>query len=214
MLTECLGIVFEMRHYQYRVVPLPEGSARSDRVLTQLLALKPDVLLINADLGPTCDGAALIAPMVRAGAAVVVLTDTADPARWGECLVQGARTVLSKSESLATVLSTVRRVSKGEAVLDRAERDRLIAAYQEQTSRSRDARASLDRLTPQEAAILRHLMAGRAVREIAKIRVVSEATVRAQVKAVLAKLRVNSQLAAVAAARQAGWGDASLPAAG
>jgi DNA-binding NarL/FixJ family response regulator len=38
---------------------------------------------------------------------------------------------------------------------------------------------------------------------------VSVATVRSQVRAILLKLGVNSQLAAVAAARQSGWFDAS-----
>ena len=48
-------------------------------------------------------------------------------------------------------------------------------------------------------------MKGRTVREIATLGVVSEATVRTQVKSVLAKLEVTSQLAAVGLAHQAGW---------
>ena len=107
-LAESMGIAFGVRHYRYDVVPLPSGgAARTDRVLNQLLALRPHVVLVNADLGPHCNGIALIAPLVRAGVAVVVLTDAADEARWGECLAQGARTVMSKSVSLAEVVSTV-----------------------------------------------------------------------------------------------------------
>ena len=48
-------------------------------------------------------------------------------------------------------------------------------------------------------------MKGRAVREIAGLSVVSEATVRTQVKSILAKLEVSSQLAAVGLANQASW---------
>lgn len=48
-------------------------------------------------------------------------------------------------------------------------------------------------------------MAGRTVREIAIDGVVSEATVRTQVKAILAKLEVTSQLAAVGLAHRVGW---------
>ena len=53
--------------------------------------------------------------------------------------------------------------------------------------------------------MLGRLMEGLTVREIAAASTVSEATVRTQVKAVLAKLEVCSQVAAVGLARQAGW---------
>ncbi len=48
-------------------------------------------------------------------------------------------------------------------------------------------------------------MQGRTVREIANLSVVSEATVRTQVKSILAKLEVSSQLAAVGLAHSIGW---------
>jgi DNA-binding NarL/FixJ family response regulator len=48
-------------------------------------------------------------------------------------------------------------------------------------------------------------MNGQPVRDIARQSFVSEATVRTQVKSILAKLGVTSQLAAVGAAHQAGW---------
>ena len=48
-------------------------------------------------------------------------------------------------------------------------------------------------------------MQGRTVREIANLSVVSEATVRTQVKSILAKLEVSSQLAAVGLAHSVGW---------
>ncbi len=49
------------------------------------------------------------------------------------------------------------------------------------------------------------LMEGRTVREISRSSVVSEATVRTQVKSILNKLEVSSQLAAVGMANQIGW---------
>jgi DNA-binding NarL/FixJ family response regulator len=172
------------------------------------------VLLVNADLGAHCDGAALIAPMVRAGVAVVVFTEAADEPEWGRCLEQGARTVLPKDASVASVVSVVRRVSQGHQVMERSERERLIGLHRRQEATRRDARMRLQELSPQEGEILRHLMSGRTVREIAIIRVVSEATVRSQVKAILAKLQLSSQLAAVATAHRGGWGPRPLPVAG
>lgn len=199
-----------MRHYQYRVVPIPHEPSNAAHILGQVRRLRPDVLVINADLGPACNGAALIAPMTRAGAAVVVLTDAVDEARAGECLLQGARAVLSKSEPLAVVVSTIRRAFAGECVLDHSERERLIGAYHRRESDEHGLRERLERLTPQEAEVLRHLVAGRTTREVAQVRVVSEATVRTQVKAILARLEVSSQLAAVAEASRADWTASSI----
>jgi DNA-binding NarL/FixJ family response regulator len=66
-------------------------------------------------------------------------------------------------------------------------------------------RQRLERLTPREAQVLRELMAGHQVGEIARTWFVSETTVRTQVKAILTKLEVRSQLAAVGLAHRAGW---------
>ena len=56
-------------------------------------------------------------------------------------------------------------------------------------------------LTPREAQVLQLLHAGQPVRTIADSFAVAEATVRSQVKSLLRKLAVNSQLSAVAALR-------------
>lgn len=214
LFTECLAMALERRNYAHFVVPVLAGSGETERVLSRLLAERPDVLLLNADLGQWCDAGALISPMVRSGVAVVVITEATDEAQWGRCLERGARVVLPKTASLVSLVSVVRRVSQGQVVLEREERERLIAVHRHEARTRRDARTRLQELSPQEREILRHLMAGRTVREIAAVRVVSEATVRSQVKAILAKLNLRSQIAAVAAARHAGWGMNSLPIAG
>ena len=53
--------------------------------------------------------------------------------------------------------------------------------------------------------VLAYLMEGVPAEEIAERTFVAVATVRSHIRAVLTKLNVNSQLAAVAAARRAGW---------
>jgi DNA-binding NarL/FixJ family response regulator len=60
-------------------------------------------------------------------------------------------------------------------------------------------------LTPREQHVLAELMEGRTADAIAKSSWVALSTVRSQIKSILQKLGVNSQLAAVALARQAGW---------
>jgi DNA-binding CsgD family transcriptional regulator len=60
-------------------------------------------------------------------------------------------------------------------------------------------------LTGREKVVLAELMNGNRAETIAANGCVSISTVRSQIKSILQKLGVNSQLAAVALARQAGW---------
>jgi DNA-binding NarL/FixJ family response regulator len=66
-------------------------------------------------------------------------------------------------------------------------------------------RRRLELLTPRERQVLGALIEGHNVRDIARSSVVSEATVRTQVKSILGKLEVSSQLAAVGLAHHVGW---------
>jgi DNA-binding NarL/FixJ family response regulator len=61
------------------------------------------------------------------------------------------------------------------------------------------------RLTEREQVVLSELIEGHCAEDIAKAAFVSISTVRSQIKSILQKLGVNSQLAAVAMARRAGW---------
>jgi DNA-binding NarL/FixJ family response regulator len=89
--------------------------------------------------------------------------------------------------------------------MDREERERLIRVWHEQHEERRRLHERLLLLTPREQEVLSRLMQGHTVRDIATMSVVSEATVRTQVKSILAKLEVSSQLAAVGLAHHVGW---------
>jgi DNA-binding NarL/FixJ family response regulator len=89
--------------------------------------------------------------------------------------------------------------------MTREEREELLEAWVTERSHLVGMQGRLDQLTVREREVLAHLMRGRTVREIATVGVVSEATVRTQVKAILAKLDVSSQIAAVGLAHQVGW---------
>jgi len=67
----------------------------------------------------------------------------------------------------------------------------------------------LDRLSPRERSVLISLMEAATVREIAEQEYVSVSTVRGQIRSIISKLGVRSQLAAVVLAYQSGWPDTS-----
>jgi len=169
----------------------------------------PDVLLLDRDLGGLGSGEPLIATMAARGAAVLVISGSFDEAVMGRCLASGAAGCISKTESLETVLEAVVAIAAGEVVTSSAQRDHLIACWRRQQGGSDALTAQFRRLTSREAVVLGELMDGRSVTAIAADDFVSEATVRTQVRSILQKLDVNSQLEAVALARRAGWNGAS-----
>jgi DNA-binding NarL/FixJ family response regulator len=103
------------------------------------------------------------------------------------------------------VLERVGRALRHERAMPVAERDALLAALRERRAHDRDRLAPFESLTPREEAVLGELMDGSSAEQIAESSFVSTATVRSQIRAVLGKLSVHSQVAAVARAHRAGW---------
>lgn len=204
LFSESLAMALEIAGYDVRRIEMPPGGS-SSALLSSILRQHGHIVLLDLDLAHHGSGVRFIEPIVKSGASVVVVTGSTDRARWGECLRYGARRVLSKSGPLNDILSTVRRIGDGLPVMTREEREELISHWHRQRATVQRLRDRLELLTPREQVVLGHLMLGHPVREISRIAVVSEATVRTQVKSVLAKLEVSSQIAAVGLAHQADW---------
>lgn len=166
---------------------------------------RPDVVLLDLDLGIPGDVMGLVRSLSEAGIAVVVVTGADDPARVGETLIHGALAVIAKAEPFVEVIATVHRIRRGLPAMPEHEHGRLVRASQEAAAERRELRRRLDLMSRREAEVLGQLMEGMTVSEIARARVVSESTVRSQVKAVLSKLDVGSQVTAVGRAYQIGW---------
>lgn len=211
LFAEALDIALSLEGFDVHRVPASEYTSSNGHLLTTLLRLRPTLVLLDLDLGGTGEGMRLVAPLSRAGIAVVVITGTTDGARWGECLRHGARTVLPKSSPMNAILATIRHIGAGRPVLTREERDRLVAQFHEEKVALQGLRQRLDQLTAREQEVLSCLRDGMSVAEIARQSTVSEATVRTQVRNILAKLEVNSQLAAVGATHRAQWNPSVLP---
>ena len=205
LFAESLELAFTVQGYDVRRVAVPDRVGAPGTLVASVVRFRPRVVLLDLDLGGFGDGVRLIEPIARSGANVVVVTGSTDRARWGEAIRHGARKVLSKSRPLNDVLATVRRLNSGLPVMDTAERQELLGLWLAERAETQSLHDRLERLTTRERAVLGHLMSGRVVRDIAHLGVVSEATVRTQVKSILAKLEVSSQLAAVGLASKVGW---------
>ncbi|GAA3818612.1 response regulator transcription factor [Nocardioides panacisoli] len=205
LLAESLGMALSVHGYDVRRIPVPATGGAPGALVAAVQRIRPRVVLLDLDLGGFGDGGRLLGPLSRSGIRVVVLTGSIDPPRWGAALASGASTVVAKSRALNEVISIVRRANEGLSVMDGRERDDLIAAWHDRLARQDADEDRLARLTPRESEVLAALMDGRSVRDIAAASVVSTATVRTQVKSILAKLDVSSQLAAVSLAHRCHW---------
>ncbi len=205
LFAESLELALSLEGYDVRRLELPEEGGSMATLRSLALRANPRTVMLDLDLGRFGDGANLITPLARAGVNVVVLTSSQEMGRWGECMRLGARKVLPKSAALQQALSTVRRLHQGLPVVTREELEALLDAWTRERQVKDDLRRRLDRLTPRERQVLGALIEGRTVRAISKDSVVSEATVRTQVKSILNKLEVSSQLAAVGMANHVGW---------
>ena len=129
---------------------------------------------------------------------------------WGAALRAGVVGVIPDSSNLAEVDAALRLVLAGEPLHDLRRRAQWISEWHAlQARRSAVARQAAT-LTPRERAVTRLMCRGEGVREMSEKLEVSEATVRSHVKAVLRKLRVSSQLDAVATVALLPEGSASI----
>lgn len=168
--------------------------------------LAPVLVLLDLDLGASMgSGLDLIRPLIGAGARVVMVTGVADQARLGACIEAGAVGVVSKAAEFSVLIDTVHRAIEGAPLLREDERLALLDAARDRRRADHDRLAPFGALSPREQDVLVHLLAGESAETIAEKTYVSLATVRSHIRAILLKLGVNSQLAAVALARNAGW---------
>lgn len=205
LFAESLAIALRTRDIEARTVVPDPSSTTLSQLERAILHTQPHLVLLDLDLGTPSDGMRLLSALAGAGNTVVIVTGSADRVHQGEALARGARAVIEKSATFTDIVATVERVGDRLPVMTRHQRDELVGAYRGATESHRELCRRFELMTRREAEVLGQLMAGKRVSEIARARVVSESTVRTQVKAVLAKLEVSSQLTAVGLAHQIGW---------
>lgn len=165
----------------------------------------PGVVLLDLNLGTAADGVVLIPPLVQEGIHVLVLTGSQDPIRHGQCLAAGADGVLPKSATIHDIVQTIHDVMQGRDPLDAHRTAGLVRKWHSHSARQREIAERFERLTERERQVLHDLVSGMRPTEIALESHVSKHTVRSQVKSILTKLGVASQLEAVSEARRSGW---------
>lgn len=181
------------------------GVANRDAILETIAEVTPTLVLLDLDLGDLGDGIQLLPDIVDLGARVLVVTGVHDHVRLASALAAGAIGYVTKDQPFDTLIGTARRACDGEPVIDQNHRHELLATLRRTRADEQRARAPFESLTPRERDVLTAISDGKSVERIAEESFVSTATVRTQVRGILTKLDVGTQLAAVAKARRAGW---------
>jgi len=171
-------------------------------------ALRPDVVLMDVRM-PGMDGIAATASITAAGPApkVLILTTFDLDEYVFSGLKAGASGFLLKDAPPADLLTAIRTVAGGDAVLAPTATRRLIDQFVPLLpgpGRQQDRDALLGKLTDREQAVFAQLAAGRSNRETAAGLHLSEGTVKVHVGRILAKLGLRDRVQAVVLAYESG----------
>lgn len=169
--------------------------------------LRPDVTLMDVRMPGAVDGISatrrLLAdddPPTR----VIVLTTFDSDEHVYDALDAGASGFLLKNSPPERLLDAVRTVAAGEALLEPSVTTRVVAEFSRRRPRLR-AGTELARLTARELDVLREVAGGASNAEIAATLYLGEATVKAHLTHLLAKLGVRDRVQAVVYAYETGF---------
>jgi DNA-binding NarL/FixJ family response regulator len=181
------------------------GEAGDGKAAVDLAAsLRPDVVLMDVRM-PVLDGVEATKLITDAGTSKVLVMTTFDLDEYAlSALRNGASGFLLKDTPPDHLVSALRSVAVGDAVVSPSVTKRLLDRFLGQSGgKLRDA-AVLDVLTEREREVLVLMAQGLSNTEIARKLFLSEATVKTHVGRVLAKLGLRDRVQAVVLAYETG----------
>lgn len=202
--SEAVRVALEQEGFAVRDLPLPGSTADLQELYRIVGEFEPAIgLLVLELLDPL--GVQLGHRLLREERRTewLMLTAGEEASFWGAALAAGASAVLPVDIGLQDLSRVLTRMLAGGLPMTESERSDLLRLWEDATDREHRIQERIERLTVAETQVLRRLADGRATTEIAREDSLAVGTVRAQVKAILRKLEVSSQLAAVAVLREA-----------
>lgn len=202
MFREAIRVALEPAEH-LRVV----GEARTvQETVAATAELTPEVVLYDLNL-PNDFGSDPVRAITEAGrpsTRVLVLADLPRPDEIVALVEAGAAGYLTKDIPLAELVTAIRSVAKGEAVIPPAILGPLLATLVQRRRVDHDAVRRHASLTKREREVLSLIARGAGNDDIARKLVISPQTARTHVQNILSKLEVHSRLEAAALALRSG----------
>ncbi|MBD2759394.1 response regulator transcription factor [Yimella sp. cx-573] len=171
-------------------------AATGEEAIVVAARLRPDLVLMDLQLGHGMDGVAATAALraLPDPPPVLIVTTYDTDADILRAVEAGAAGYLLKDTAPAELIDAVQRAAAGENVLTPVVADRLLASL----------RHPAPRLSERELDVLRLVAEGCSNRVVATRLFVTEATVKSHLVHIFDKLGVDSRTAAVSRARELG----------
>ncbi|HEY2206361.1 MAG TPA: response regulator [Pseudonocardia sp.] len=194
-----LTAALRARGFDAHQLPLTD----EDTILAAAARHEPGLVLLDLGLGVDASGrsmhgAALVPALRGQGNRVLVVTGRQDEPGTAAAIAAGAIGTRTKTGSFDELLDALVRAWAGEPVTTEPERQRWLARARRDDARHRHREHRLRRLSPAEYEVLLLLAGGARAAAIAERLDVPMAGIRTQIRAILTKLEVASQLEAVA----------------
>jgi DNA-binding NarL/FixJ family response regulator len=146
--------------------------------------------------------------------AIIILSEREGEEWLFQAMKVGAAAYLTRNVTLDDLLDAVRRVSRGEYLINEtvlsqpALARRVLQTFRElNSSSSEEDQSAVEQslLSRREAEILEQIGQGKSNKEIAKLLAISDQTVKNHITSILRKLKVNDRTAAVVYALKHHW---------
>jgi len=180
-------------------------AADGDEAIDVVRQLQPDVALLDIQM-PRLNGLEAtrqILALPSPPRVIIVTTFDLDEHVY-EAMRIGASGFLVKDTPREQLVTAVRTVSDGDALLSSSVARRLVERFVAQPTRVRSAAPAVERLSARERDVWRALARGLSNAEIGRELFISEATVKTHVARVLAKLELRDRSQAIIAAYESG----------
>lgn len=176
------------------------GTANSRRdALSAAEQYKPDLILLDIDLG-TDDGLEVLPELIeKTGAKVIMLTGIQEQIVHEQALVKGARGVLLKNSPGMVIIKAIEKVHNGELWANSDTLSKVFDNLKQRNSRKEATdpeQQKIDSLTMREREIIRRMAAGGSStnKEIAGFLHISESTLKNHLTTIYSKLDLRNRI--------------------
>lgn len=195
----------DLRNALEEIIEMSEGYkclctiGTAEEAVRQIPIIKPDVVLMDINLGGTESGIDCVKVLKSQVPATnfMMCTVYEEDEKIFEALSAGASGYILKKTAPSRLLDAIRELYQGGAPMSSQIARKVVAAFQNKSAAAATGNVELDELSNREKEILEQLSKGLMYKEIAAELFISPETVRKHVYHIYEKLHVTNRIEAV-----------------